>query len=475
MALLTALFGMLSRKVTDLLQLVFGWSTAALFGQLGSRQRLFLTLAMVLSLLWPIFVIGAFAPKVAAMVIAFIPVEGLGTSRALRVVWVALAVVSPVVVGLMTRVVSPAARRVGLLRSMVNGYPLTLGYAAAFVITLLTVPVVKLATLSRRWTEEHLPLRPRDGHYLQTLKVLGDACVMAGVPPVAAPVPFSMLMATKVLTFFSRGAVESFVNAAPLTLKAPGVEVFLYPGDLMIRGEPGVVTKVRSMINRTLIERFAFVVQSDEGQQLQLELGRLWDTIARHDSVTVLGPQLASRLKEIVHDIGEAKLPFVEVARLEQLAGRVERALTRAPSFLEEAGVVNQPSSSKVEKVPFMVVESSTGELLNRAMSEARELFQLEVALAKRELKDDLSAITRGAIAFGVALVFMIAGVSLSTIALVLAVGSTVAIALGLAGGAFVASVIAGAIGYSLLPHRPMERSRRHLTDDFNEFKEHLA
>ena len=105
MALLTALFGVLSRKLTDLLQLVFGWSTSALFGQLGRRQRLFLTLAMVLSLLWPIFVIGAFAPRVAAMVIAFIPVEGLGTSRALRVVWVALAVVSPVVVGLMTRVV----------------------------------------------------------------------------------------------------------------------------------------------------------------------------------------------------------------------------------------------------------------------------------------------------------------------------------------------------------------------------------
>lgn len=472
MALLTALFGVLSRKLTDLLQLVFGWSTAALFGQLGSRQRLFLTLAMVLSLLWPIFVIGAFAPKVAAMVIAFIPVEGLGTSRALRVVWVTLAAVSPIVVGLLTRVVSPAARRVGLFRSMVNGYPLTLGYAAAFLITLLTVPVVKLTALSRRWTEEHLPLRPRDGHYLQTLKVLGDACVMAGVTPVASPVPRSMLMATKVLMFFSRGAVASFVNAAPLTLRAPGLEIFLYPGDLMIRGEPRVVTKVRSMLNRTLIERFAFVVQSDEGQQLQLELGRLWDTIARHDSVVELGPQLASRLKEIVHDLGEAKLPFVEVARLEQLAGRVERALTRAPSFLEEAGMKN--AVVEVEKVP-VVVESSTGELLSRAMSEARELFQLEVALAKRELKDDLSAITRGAVAFVVGLVFMIASVSLLTLALVLAVGSTVPIALGLSGGAFVAALIAGALGYSMLPHRPMERSRRHLTDDLNEFKEHLA
>lgn len=473
MALLTALFGALSRKLTDLLQLVFGWSTSALFGQLGRRQRLFLTLAMVLSLLWPIFVIGAFAPKVAAMVIAFIPVEGLGTSRALRVVWVALAIVSPIVVGLMTRVVSPAARRVGLFRSVVNGYPLTLGYAAAFLITLLTVPLVELTTLSRRWTEEHLPLKPRDGHYLQTLKVLGDACVMAGVTPVASSVPRSMGLSTRVLMFFSRGAVESFVNSTPLMLKAPGLEIFLYPGDLLIRGEARVVTKVRSMLNRTLIERYAFVVQSDEGQQLQLELGRLWETIARHDSVTGLGPQVASRLKQIVHDIGAATLPFVEVARLEQLASRVERALTRAPSFLEEAGMKN--AVVEVEKAPVTVMESSTGELLKRAMSEARELFQLELALAKRELKDDLSAITRGAVAFVVALLFMIASVSLLTIALVLAVGSTVAIALGLSGGAFVLALIAGALGYSMLPHRPMERSRRHLVDDLNEFKEHLA
>lgn len=472
MPFLTALFGALSRKLADLIQLVFGWSTSALFGQLRRRQRVFLTLAMVLSLTWPLFVVGVFAPAVAAMVIAFVPIEGLAASRVLRVVWLVLAVVSPVVVGLLTRLVSPAARRVGLFRSVVNGYPLTLGYALAFLITLFTVPLVKLSTLTRRWKEEHLPLRPREGRYHQTLKVLGDACVLAGVTPLASPVPRSMALSTKVLTFFSRGAVASFVNATPLMLSAPSLELFLYPGDLLLRGEAHLVTRVRSMINRTLIERHAFVVASDEGQQLQTELGRLWDVIARHESVESMGPQVAARLTHIVDDIGRcATLPFAEVSRLEQLAGRVERALTHTPSFMEEP---RMPTPTVTVEPPSLT-EQGTLDLLKRALRDGRELVQLEVALAKRELRDDLGAVTRGVVAFAVALVFMVASISLLTLALVLGVGSSVPLALGLGGGAFVLALVSGGLGYSLLPHRPLERSRRHLTDDVEQFKEHLA
>ncbi|HEY0880079.1 MAG TPA: hypothetical protein VGD87_01050, partial [Archangium sp.] len=74
MAILTALLSALSRKLGTLLQALMGWSVAALFGRLSSRHRLMVNVALILSVLWPLFVVGVVFPQAAAMVLAFIPV-----------------------------------------------------------------------------------------------------------------------------------------------------------------------------------------------------------------------------------------------------------------------------------------------------------------------------------------------------------------------------------------------------------------
>jgi len=60
MAILSALFSLLSKKISDLLEAVFGWSVTGLFGRLPSSKQTGVTVALILSLVWPLLIVGAF-------------------------------------------------------------------------------------------------------------------------------------------------------------------------------------------------------------------------------------------------------------------------------------------------------------------------------------------------------------------------------------------------------------------------------
>jgi hypothetical protein len=474
----------LSRKLADALQAVFGWSVLALFGRVSQRNQIILTVALVLSLFWPIFVLGAFLPKVASVLVAFVPIHGDGVAKVLRFVWLGLAILAPVVVGLLTRLVSPDARKTSLVRSLLNGYPLSIGYAGAFVIALVTVPLLRLSTMAKGWSDEHVFLQPKKGLYLQTLKTLCDACAMAGLEPRASPVPASMALSTRLIAWCSRGAVDSLVLVHPLMVKAVGLELYLYPGDLLLRGEKHLVTRVRAMMNRAFIERDAYLVQSDDAKHLQDEVGRLWAAIDRHEPEVDLTP-LKGRLKEIVAATATKQLTFDEVSHLERLAARVELALNEVASVIEEAGVkktweeVQRQTQGLVglEKTPERAaqVEPGATELIENALRDGHELMQLEVAIARRELKEEVGAAVRAGISLAIGLAFVVVTLALLGSSLVIALGGGALTALGVASASLVLALVAGALGYSMLPSKLLALSRGHLVDDYQQLREHLS
>ena len=65
------------------------------------QQQTALSLALILSIIWPLLVVGCFLPDVAAWAVAFIPLhEWVGArENVLRIVWIVLAVAAPIVVG----------------------------------------------------------------------------------------------------------------------------------------------------------------------------------------------------------------------------------------------------------------------------------------------------------------------------------------------------------------------------------------
>ena len=113
MAIFSALLSLLSRKLGQLLQAVFGWAITGLFGKLPSSKQTALSAALLLSIAWPLLVLGVPFPGLASWAVAFVPLHDFAPRWILRLVWLALALIVPVIVGSIVSWVSPHERKKG--------------------------------------------------------------------------------------------------------------------------------------------------------------------------------------------------------------------------------------------------------------------------------------------------------------------------------------------------------------------------
>jgi hypothetical protein len=116
----------------------------------------------------------------------------------------------------------------------------------------------------------------------------------------------------------------------------------------------------------------------------------------------------------------------------------------------------------------------STMQLVTRAVEDARELARAEIALAKQDVRAEVTAALRGARELAIAYGCTVLGVALIVAAISIDIGrGAVALFAGIV--AIVAAGILGGLGYAALPKRPLESTRRRITDDIDRVKEHVA
>lgn len=321
MAILSALLSFLSRQIGRVLQAVFGWSITALFGRLSSKEQTAVSVALLLSIAWPFFVIGVFFPGIASWLIAFVPMHDVVGREVLRIVWCSLAVIAPPIVGLITHWAAPA-KKTTWAGALLHGYPLALGYACAFLVTVVTVPFMKVTSAARGWKDEHVFVQPRDGRYRDALDELATACEIAtGRKPDVRDVPLSMSLATKVLRALARGVVTPMVAEDPKVLRLPDAEIYLYPADLLMRGETPVVAHIRAAMTRTMLERDAYLVGSPEAKKVQDRIDRAWETAQAHEG------RDGGVLDDLRREIDELDVPFEDWSMLERIIRHARSAL----------------------------------------------------------------------------------------------------------------------------------------------------
>lgn len=326
MAIISVLFSFLARKINNIIQAIFGWSVTALFGKLQRRAQVLVTIALVASLAWPIFVLGAFAPKLAAWVVAFVPMHKMIGATVLRIVWLTLAVLTPVIVGILVHIAAPT-RKGGLARAAVNGYPIAIGFFAAFIVVAVTVPVIKIAAIVRRWSDEHVYVQPHDGQYDTVIECLAEACRRAGVEPTISDAPGHMVIATTIMRTLARGAVAPFVSNTLRRVTSDGLQIYLYPADLLLRGKPTTVARVRAMFGRTKIDKHAYLVSSPEAQSIADDLSRITKILEDSaDNGLLLPTQLMQCYQRLMH----LDIPYDEFVALDLVSRRVERRLLAA-------------------------------------------------------------------------------------------------------------------------------------------------
>jgi hypothetical protein len=340
MPLLSALFSLIGRKLSSILRAIFGWSTKSLFGSLPKNKETALTIAVVLSLAWPVLVVGIAFPAVASWTLAFLPLERWVSRNVLRAIWLVLAVLAPLLVGAITRWVSPHDTKPrSKLKTILAGYPITIGYAISFLITLFVVPALKVGTVMKRWTDQHLFVEAEPARYHDVLRAVREACEGNGVKVVETEVPAVMRLATRVLSWFARGGIDPLVPSEPKMLRGEGLEIFLYPADLLLRGEKRNVAHVRTLLVRGLLHAPALLTSDEDAQPIEREIHRLWEVIERHHRLghePVPGRFFKNRIAELAKQLERADIPFEDWVLLYTNLNRLERALWRSPSVVDD-------------------------------------------------------------------------------------------------------------------------------------------
>lgn len=477
MAILSALLAWISNRLSTLLQAVLGWSVTALFGRLPSAKQTALAGALVLSLLWPLTIGGIFFPPLAAWAFAFLPVHKWLGDAVVRWITVGLAVVFPLVVGGVTRWVAQDERQGSWMRTVLAGFPLALGYAVACIVTALTVPIVKAASALRRWEDQHVFVQPRPGEYVPALRELARAFEGAGFTATVAPVPARLRIASTVLGWFARTAVRRMVAEDPQMVRADGVEAYLYPADLLLRGELEKVGRVRTAMTRTWLERHAFIVSDPGAQDLQEELQRLEQMIQRHADPSQVGWAGRSRLREVRRQLDSCVVPFEQWVILDRSLHRLEETLGESESEVNDMAVETRPVKIEPAAVPVGEPQDDepTAELFREAVDETRELVRLEVELAKEELREELGRAKLSAIAIGAGAGLALSGVTMFFVTIAMAFRMEWLAALIIGGILVVLAGVMALGGYKALPRRPLEQTKERIETDLKQLKERVA
>lgn len=375
-AIFSALFSYLMRQLGTLVRILFGWSVTGLFGRLPSTKQTALSAAMLLSLFWPLLAAGIFAPVVMSWAISFAPVHQWLGPRSTRILWCVLALLVPIGVGAIARWVAPSHKTEGSrLRALWGGYPITLGFFAAFVITLVAVPT--------------------------------------------------------------------------------------------LRGERTAIARMRAQLIRQPLERHAMLVGDPAAQRIEDELGRMWALWERHRDPSQIGRAARSRLKEIARELDDSHLPFDQWILLYAGLSRLEGAIAGGPALVDP----HPPEGKSMNRE----TEDSLPQLVRRALDESRELARLEIALARKEMKEELAAAKRAGISLGVGGALAICGVTMLLVTIALAFSPTWLPALLVGVIVLAAAGIATLVGYKSMPRDPLGEARRRATDELHMLKEHSA
>jgi hypothetical protein len=135
-------------------------------------------------------------------------------------------------------------------------------------------------------------------------------------------------------------------------------------------------------------------------------------------------------------------------------------------------------SKALTQAVPVSIEAMSNRELISHVIDSARLLARKEIALAKAELKQDLTTELSMVKGLGIGALCALCSINLMLVGVALALGHVMpewAAALIVAAGVLLIGTVAGLVGWSKRVKIPMESTRRSLKEDALWAKERFA
>ncbi len=510
MGILQALISLVSKSASSALNAIFGWAVLALFGQTSPKEKTLLSALVGSAGAWPLLLVGIAFPKIALFAVSFVPLAKSVPTFWLRLSWIGLSLVVPIVVGIVVAKRSPPQNLPeSKWKKLLRGFPITLALAASFLLMLVIAPIQKIASLLHGKEIVHLPAVLRNKLLApEVMGALAGSLGSHGIRLQPATPPWTMTAPSKILLKIGGQAFAHMVTGQVEYRKNDRLEVVVLPNEAVLMGKPDEVARARSLAMEVYAPREVSETFSPDAQLLEKQIKRVWSVYLEKPHQHRGSPALVGRVNEIAAELAETHLPPEEWQVVYRLLLQLDRALRGSRPMLtkpphppeEEASMAERkpfapgpapvalPGSRTISKdfkpqpldvaVPLSVEGLSTRELVGHVTESVVLLAKKEIELARTEIKADLKAELGMVKGLGVAGVCALLTANLLLVSLALGLGNFMAGWLaGLLVSALVLTVgtVAGLIGWSKRVKNPLEATRRTLKEDARWAKERLA
>jgi hypothetical protein len=405
----------------------------------------------------------------------------------MRLVWIGLALLVPLVLGLVVAAKAPPGTPAEpFVKRALRGYPVTAALAVAFLLTFIAVPMLRIAAILKRRKDEHVPLVTSADGYQDVAGRIDALLRRQQIGAHRSPPPWWLSGPSQVLLKLGGRAFRGFIPRDLAYWSGPTLEIALYPSDLLLRGAPALTAFTHGVVTEDLARSASMQTFAPAAQELERQLRRVWQIHDENPAAHLRSPALLRRLDELTGQLATIDVPYEEWSILYRQLGQLGRAIDGQPQLLAKGNPMRDEKPKQPEplraQVPDQtraadVSEMSSPQLVREATKEAVTLVRSEIELARAEFKEDLRSEIAAAKGLSVAAVAALCTLSLLLVAAAFGLARVLpdwAAALVVAGVMAVVAAIAGAIGWKRV-QVPLRRTRQSLQEGVRWMKERTA
>jgi hypothetical protein len=260
-------------------------------------------------------------PTVATFVLTFVPVPSYVDNTWIRVAMLAAAAGIPLLIGIGAVALTEEQRRPkggGVVGAVLRGYPFTLVLAVTIVFLGLIAAVRKVRSMTKRWSDAHVPVIVKPGGYDRVVADLESVLDDAGLDVRREPAPGVLSLPAHLLDAVAGKALGALVPDQLMVLKGDDLDILIYPSDIAISGSKDRLARARAAIASKLTTSPAYLTTSAEAERLEDRIAALAGEPGR---------SARAKLVDIDHEIARLAVPFEEWETVYRERLQVERDL----------------------------------------------------------------------------------------------------------------------------------------------------
>jgi hypothetical protein len=330
MVIVQTIIAVALRSLGRIANTALGWATTMLFGKVPQERQYFLSGIAFASIIWMVVVVGVIWPSAGTWLLGFVTLPRWVNPWTVRVAMLLAAILLPPAIGFTSLFLSPPASRprgAARIWTVLRGYRHTAGMAVSLLAMGIIAPAIQIHNLLRRRTTRHIPLIVHGPDYAEVVGDVQRALEAGGLTTTRQRASRALRLPAEVLSAIAGGSTDRLVAHQLTQLTGSGVEVLLYPFDLMVSGPQPDVAHVHAVLAEHLTRTKAYLTWSPEANRVEDELRVLWDDVSacREEPAR---QRCRDRLHMIERELEEARLPYQEWEVLFRGKLLVERRLS---------------------------------------------------------------------------------------------------------------------------------------------------